>query len=115
MLVDDDEAVLAAISFSLAVEGFQVAAFRSGEALIDHADWPRRGCLVIDYHLSGRDGLEVLAELRRRGIGLPAVLMTTDPSDSVRRRAAAVGADIMEKPLFGDALVDRLRRDREAG
>lgn len=115
IVVDDDEAVLAAISFSLAVEGFEVAAYRSGEAVSRNKTWPRRGCLVIDYHLPGRNGLELVADLRGRGISLPAILMTTNPSDAVRRLAAETGVGIVEKPIFGNTLVEKLRRNRDEG
>jgi hypothetical protein len=37
------------------------------------------------------------------------VLITSNPSTSLRRRAAAVDVPIVEKPLLGNALVDAIR------
>jgi two-component system, LuxR family, response regulator FixJ len=61
-------------------------------------------CLVIDYQLPGMNGLELLAELRRREIAAPAILITTHPSATVRERAAGTGMALINKPLLGNAL-----------
>ena len=45
-------------------------------------------CLVVDYRLPNMNGLDLLKELRHRGIDAPAILIATQPSPTVR---AAVG------------------------
>jgi FixJ family two-component response regulator len=60
--------------------------------------------MVIDYKLPGADGLSLLSDLRERGVTLPAILITSHPTQSLRRRAAAATAPIVEKPLLGDVL-----------
>ena len=40
----------------------------------------------------------------------PAILITTGPSTDLRRKAAAAGAPIVEKPLLDDALFTQIRR-----
>jgi two-component system, LuxR family, response regulator FixJ len=104
IVVDDDPAVLGALKFALELEGFRIAAYRSGSELLAEPVFPTTGCLVIDYKLPEMDGLSLIADLRKRGFRLPAILITTNPTRSLRRRAAAVAAPIVEKPLFGDAL-----------
>jgi FixJ family two-component response regulator len=54
-------------------------------------------------------GLDLYEELCRRGIRLPAILTTSHPSPLVRRRAAAAGLPIVEKPFLGNALIDAIR------
>jgi FixJ family two-component response regulator len=104
VVVDDDPAVLSALKFALELEGLQIAVYRNGRELLAEPVLPSSGCLVIDYKLPGADGLSLLADLRARGITLPAILITSHPTQSLRRRAAAVAAPIVEKPLLGDAL-----------
>ena len=67
------------------------------------------GCLVLDLKLPDRDGLAVLAELRSRGVTMPAILITSAPTESIRRRAAAARVPIVEKPIFGNGLIDTIR------
>jgi FixJ family two-component response regulator len=107
-VVDDDPALLNALTFSLEVEGYSVRAFPSGEALLADAEFPIRGALVIDYLLPGMDGLELLERLRRRGVTAPALLITT-PTPQALRRAAAANVEVVGKPLIASALSEAVR------
>jgi FixJ family two-component response regulator len=104
LLVDDDPAVCASLKFSLELEGFEVKAFDSGEALMEQGDHRHPSCLVLDYRLPGLDGLALLQELRRRGESCPAVIITSNPTRSVRQRTSDAGAVLIEKPLLSNSL-----------
>lgn len=67
-IVDHDFDVLKSLRFLFGTEGFDVRTFRSGSALLgsrarNEADW------VVDYKMSGIDGLELVRRLRDIGIG----------------------------------------------
>lgn len=109
IVVDDDPAVRGALTFALELDGFAVRAYASAEALLAARDLPERGCFVLDYRLPGADALHLLEDLRRRGVALPAILITTLPSQALRREARQVGVPIVEKPLICDALTDQVR------
>jgi two-component system, LuxR family, response regulator FixJ len=109
LVVDDDPAVRNSLKFSLEVEGFTVRDYSSANELLREAEIADAGCLVIDYHLSEMNGLEMLNRLRARRVTAPAILITSHPSASVRQRAAEAGVFIVEKPLLGDALVEGIR------
>lgn len=109
VVVDDDPAVLGALKFALEIEGFVVAPFRTGTAVLAERSFPDTGCLVIDLKLPDIDGLTLLALLRERAIRLPALLITSHPTAKLRGRAAAAGVPIVEKPLLGSALPDAIR------
>jgi two-component system response regulator FixJ len=55
------------------------------------------------------NGLDLLSELRRRKVDLPAILITTHPTSAVRNRAAAAGVHVIEKPLLNDTLFHGIR------
>ena len=109
LIVDDDPAVRSSLQFCLEIEGFLVRTYSSGTDLLNDQSVPASGCLVIDYRLPIMNGLDLLSELRRRKIMLPAILVTTHPSISVRARTAAAGAILIEKPLLNEALFEGIR------
>lgn len=109
VLVDDDAALRTALKFSLEIEGFQVETCESGEDLLEHLLPPGDACLVLDYNLTGMNGLAALEELRRRDVQLPALLITSHPGRAVRQAAEAAEAIIVEKPLLNDALFGEIR------
>lgn len=108
-VVDDDPAILAALKFNLEIEGFAVETFVNGDAILAGTEGQTRGCLVIDYILPDGDGLSLLETMRARGLALPAILITTAPSSAMRARAAAAGATVVEKPLFGNVLIEAVQ------
>ena len=108
-VVDDDPAVLNSLKFSLEIEGLSVNCYHSGTELLNAVDSLKSGCLVIDYHLFDMNGLELLRKLRDRSISIPVLLITSYPSAALRKQAAEAGVQIVEKPLFGNLLLDAIR------
>lgn len=104
IVIDDDVALLRALQFSLEMEGYNVESHRGGETLDPNTLPADRACLVIDYFLPGRTGLQLLEGLRARGIDLPAVIITTHAGPVLRGIAEGLGAAIVEKPLLGPEL-----------
>jgi FixJ family two-component response regulator len=84
-------------------------AYPTGAELLSEANLPDNGCLVVDYKLPEMNGLDLLSELRRRNIDLPAILITTHPNPAVRNRAALAGVPLIEKPLLNDTLFQGIR------
>jgi two-component system, LuxR family, response regulator FixJ len=109
LIIDDDPAVRNSLKFALEVEGFAVRAYPTGGELLSEADLPDNGCLVVDHKLPEMNGLDLLSELRRRNIRLPAILITTHPNSAVRNGAALAGVPLIEKPLLNDTLFQGIR------
>jgi FixJ family two-component response regulator len=109
MVVDDDPAVCESLKFSLELEGFAVRTFGSGAALLRNDDFDACKCFVIDQRMPGMTGMELIAKLRDQNILTPAVLIISQPSAALSVRAKIAGVPIVEKPLLGDALFDRIR------
>ena len=108
LLVEDDPDWAGLASEALARAGYDVQVFAEPRALLERAAWPREGCLLLDVHLPGMDGVELLRELRRRGVRLPAVMMTAFGDVPLAVRAMREGAyDFVEKPLPPD-LAERI-------
>jgi FixJ family two-component response regulator len=108
-VVDDDPAVRHSLKFSLEIEGFRVGIFASADELLQEDDLARFGCLIIDEHMPGIGGLELVARLRARQIAAPAILITSHPSKVLAERARKAAVPIVEKPLLGNALLEGIR------
>jgi two-component system, LuxR family, response regulator FixJ len=109
LVVDDDEAVRNSLRNMMESEGFEVYAFSNGHDLLNEASLPTIGCLIVDYNMPAMNGLELVAALRGRGISVPAIIVTGNPTKYVRDRAAAIAALVVEKPQMGSYLLDCVR------
>jgi FixJ family two-component response regulator len=109
LVIDDDSDVLASLKFALEVDGLSVEVFASAEDVLRTTALADAACLVVDFWLPGRDGLELIAMLRAKGLDTPAFLMTTDPPHHIRLRAEEAGVAIVEKPLLGNTLAELIR------
>jgi two-component system response regulator FixJ len=109
VVVDDDAAVRNSLKFSLELEGFTVRLYADGRELLEDPELPAYGCLIVDQIMPELTGLDVVAALRKRGILSPAVLITPNATPQLRQRAAAAGVAVIEKPFFGNTLVDAIR------
>ena len=97
-IVDDDGSYARALGRLLGARGYPVRTFHSASELLGEISGEARGCIVMDLHMPGMDGLELQNELARRGVQLPVVFLTGagDIPSSVRAmRGGAV--DFLEK------------------
>ena len=109
LVVDDDEGVRRGLRDLMESEGFAVCAFSNGHDLLNEASLPAIGCLVVDYQMPEMNGLELVSALRGRGVSIPAILITGNPTEYVRARAAAIAVLVVEKPWLGSYLLDCVR------
>ena len=98
LLIDDDVEILRAIGNYFEHVGYEVARELSGEAGLAAYDRVRPEVVILDLHLPGMDGLEVLERLRERGA---AVILLTGQSDiPTAVRAMQLGAEnFLSKPV----------------
>ena len=108
-IVDDEPAVRNSLKFSLEIEGLAVAVFAGANELLRERDLSRFRCLVVDQNMPGLNGLDLVAELRSRQVPVPIILITSNPSKALVARAETAGVPIVEKPLLGNTLMDKVR------
>jgi two-component system response regulator FixJ len=113
-LVDDEESVRRSTSFMLRTSGYDVDTYPSGVAFLDKLQNARPGCILLDVRMPEMDGIEVQAELAKRGVKLPVIVLTGHGDVGTAVAAMKGGAiDFLEKPFEKDALVAALERGFE--
>jgi FixJ family two-component response regulator len=105
-IVDDDTGVRDSLRCLLEVTGHRVETYGSGAEFLAQADPRHLACLIVDQLMPHVTGLRLIEQLRRNGIGLPAVLITGGPADGLTKRAAELGVKMLEKPLLVNDILD---------
>ena len=110
-LVDDEEAVRKAASFSLTTAGYNVVTYASGAEFLKAAKSAPVGCVLLDVRMPDMDGLQVQAKMKERGIQMPVIILTGHGDVTVAVQAMKGGAvDFLEKPFEKSALFDAIKR-----
>src|SRR5215831_8756793 len=110
LLVEDERKVLRSLERGLQAQGYEVVGATNADAGFELASTQEFDCLILDRMLPGRDGIEVLADLRRLGKTVPTLLLTA--RDAIEDRVAGLDAgadDYLVKPFAFAELLARLR------
>lgn len=110
-VVDADAAVREGLSALLAENRVTVRTFASAEEFLAESPAADRGCLIVEVHLPGMDGLELLERLRARGMRLPVIVLASCSDVPTAVRAMRSGAlDFIDKPFIDRVLLNRVRQ-----
>ena len=110
-VVDDDEAVRDSTRALLESYGIEVRAYASAGEFLRAGSAQPRGCILLDLHMPGMSGLELLEILRARGSKLPVVAVTGRGDAVLKERVVRAGAVmLLDKPISDATLLDSLAR-----
>jgi two-component system response regulator AtoC len=116
LVVDDDRAMRAMLASLFKERGFDVSEASSADAALESASAQEPDVVVSDIRMPGRDGIELVGELRRLRPETPVVLMTAFGTIDSAVTAMRAGAfDYLTKPFEPEAVafaVDRALEHR---
>jgi two-component system response regulator FixJ len=108
-VVDDDEAVREASEILLDSAGYDVIPHDSGTAFIAHLEAQPPGCVILDMNMPGLSGLQVLTELKTRGVEWPVIIRTGRGDLGIALQAMRNGAfEYVEKANRSEGLLETL-------
>ncbi len=98
----------ALVTINLESEGFQVSTAEDGDSGLEAVERLHPDLVVLDVMMPGRDGFELLQEMRARPdvAAIPVVLLTAKATDADVWKGWKVGADYyMTKPFKPEDLI----------
>jgi len=109
-VVDDDESVRESLPDLLNEFGYSVRAFSSGIDFLASDVLDQTRCLILDIAMPNITGIELQAELKRRGKQIPIIFITATREERIRARVVELGAArCLTKPFTEAALLEALR------
>ena len=110
-IIDGDAAVRDSLGMLMECHGFVARLYVSAAAFLSEPHPEPNSCLVVDGDLDGLNGLDLLAELHRRGVLTPAIVTSSGKmTECLRSAVARIGAVLLEKPYAPAALIAHVRR-----
>ncbi len=108
-LVDDDAGIRDAVTTFLEQANFQVVSFADGNSFLGMANTLKPDCVLLDVHMPGRSGIDILKELNSQRFKAPILIFSGQGDIPMAVEAIKHGAlDFIEKPFKPDLLVDRI-------
>ena len=109
-IIDDDESYREATKGLMKSLGFTVEAFPSAVDFLASPHLRNTSCVIADINMPHMTGFELHRHLVESGYGIPMILITAYPDDSIRGRAMAEGVICyLTKPCDENALLGCVR------
>jgi CheY-like chemotaxis protein len=110
-ILDDEEHYRRALSRLLKAHGYDVASFSAGEELIAELAQRAFDCVLLDLHMPGMTGFEVLARLQGQPTSPPVIVITAHDDPEFERKAFDLDAfGYQLKPVASPVLLGAIER-----
>jgi len=110
-ILDDEEHYRRALSRLLNAHGYEVASFSAGEELIAELAQRAFDCVLLDLHMPGMTGFDVLTRMRGQPTAPPVIVITAhDDPDSLKKAFELNAFECQLKPVASPALLGAIER-----
>jgi FixJ family two-component response regulator len=114
-IVDDDPLIRQLLTTVFNAHGFDVVCFADGAALLAETRGHTPSCIILDVHIPGDSGLDILKQLNAQDYPAPIFIMSGQGDIAMAVQAIRNGAlDFIEKPFRGSAIVARVQEAIDA-
>ena len=99
LLTDDEAGIRRALREVLEFEGYAILEADGSDQALQVIDTQHVDLMLLDVKMKGKDGLEILAELRQRGVEFPIIMLTGHGTIDTAIQSTRLGAfDFLQKP-----------------
>lgn len=109
-IVDDEKHILDALRLIMKAEGWDVETFENARDFLTACHGDKAGCILLDVCLPDISGLDVIAQLKAKGVVLPIIMMTGHGDIPIAVTAIKRGAyEFVEKPIDSNRIREFVR------
>ena len=109
-VLDDEPRMRSALHRLLAAHGFVIENYACGTDLLTALPLSPADCLLLDLHMPGMTGFDVLAALAKQKCPMPILVLTADDEPGTAERVFSLGAAaILKKPVDETMLVQAIK------
>jgi FixJ family two-component response regulator len=109
-IIDDDKYVLRGFQILLKSEGLESTAFESAEEFINSGDVEDDDILILDIHMPGMNGCNLLEELEKRNLHPPVIIVTAYDEPASRNCSNRYGTlAYLLKPVESETLLNLIK------
>lgn len=109
-VIDDDEGARQSLEFLLDCAGLKVRSFASADTFLQAMPPLDHACVISDVRMPGTSGIDLAQELKRRGSGVPVIIITGHADVPLAVQAMHVGvSDFIEKPYDDETMLGAIR------
>lgn len=109
-VIDDDDSARHSLEFLLDVAGIRVRSFPSADAFLTASPPLAGACVVTDVRMPGMSGVELVEDLKKRGVTVPVIVITGHADVPLAIQAMKAGvADFIEKPFDDEVMLAAIR------
>ena len=112
LLIEDEVNIIEALRFLLSREGWTVDTHSDGTSAVEKIRNIRPNLVILDYMLPGKNGLDILTELREDSsfLTLPILMLTARGQMRDREQAEKAGVSrFMTKPFSNTEVITAVR------
>lgn len=97
-------------------ENFEIASYEFAEEFLEKEKFKENDCLILDLHMPGMNGFELLEQLKIRKINLNVIMLTAYDDPGNREKAKSYGVKgFFRKPCDSQALIDIINYVNSSG
>jgi two-component system response regulator HydG len=106
LVIDDEESIRFTFKLFLGKEGHEVVTAQDYDSAIESISSEAPDLIFADIVLGGRTGIDVLEEVRHKGLRCPVILITGEPNVETAAKSVRLGAfDYISKPIYKETLL----------
>ncbi len=110
LIVDDEKSIRVGFKAHLSEEGFEVITAKDYDSAVKIISNTDPDLIIADIILGGHTGIDLLAEVKKRGLLCPIIIITGEPNIETSAKAVRLGAfDYIPKPIRQETLLQRSR------
>lgn len=109
LIIDDSSFQRTIIQKALTNAGYPCIEADNGRFGLEKIEQYNPGIIIVDLLMPDIDGIEFLTILRKKGIKIPIIVLTSDIQDTTRKRCIELGASgFLNKPLRPEELIQAI-------